>query len=182
MQNRPDHGMLTSKPKFLHFLIFSISSRKWLTNYFVSSEFFWCRNWNIMDWIYLRTKFGSAQFQYLQAIISQLALSITMLGTWSRNMSFLWRESLFNKTIEHKICSSCGHVHKMAGKAIEHNNFFHLKKLHWPFRGKNMHCCWLGRKLMLIFCHAADFSCRQFSLRERISKSACLQHTTMMLE
>ena len=34
--------------------------------------------------------------------------------------------------------------------------------------GEKRRCCWLWRKLILIFWHADEFSCRQFSLRERI--------------
>ena len=36
-----------------------------------------------------------------------------------------------------------------------------------------MRCCWLERKLMLLFFHTGEFSCRRFSLRERISKQQC---------
>ena len=34
-----------------------------------------------------------------------------------------------------------------------------------------MCCCWLGRKLTLIFCHPCEFSCRRFLLRERLGIS-----------
>ena len=119
--------ILTIKPKFLHFLIFVMLSGKWTTNHI--------RNSNKMDWIYLRAKFGCAQ--YLQAIISQHQdLCSQLLWLQAEIWAFFDENPCLIKRNEHKTCWPFGRVHSKAGKVIEPSNVnvFHLEKLHRPFR------------------------------------------------
>ena len=104
---------------------------------------------------------------------SRPIFSFSRLG--SRIMKFVGRESFFNKKIELKRCFLFSRVHSKTEGVIKPNNFLLLKKLHtgplYKVSGKKM-CCWeeSWQCLTLIFCHAAEFSCLYFSLRERIWK------------
>ena len=62
---------------------------------------FWSRNMKIMDGIYLRAKFGCAQFQHIQAIISQHQDLCSQLQCLEAEI-WAWCKSLFNKKLSTK--------------------------------------------------------------------------------
>ena len=103
LQNRWNYGILTSNPMFLHFLILAMPSGKWLTNYFVNSEAESCQKlennvWNLLNGQVWLCSVSTSTSNYVTT--SRLSLAFTMLG--SKNMSFLWCHSLFNKNLSTK--------------------------------------------------------------------------------
>ena len=133
--------------------------------------------WNSkkMDWIYLRTKFGCAQFKHLQAIISHHQdLPSPFQCLEAEICAFFDANSCLTKNWA-QTCWPFGLVHSNAGSVNTPRNFHLLKKTHCPFSmimyevsGKSNCCFWLRTKLTLIFCDAGEFSHRQFAYSAKL--------------
>ena len=133
-----------------------------------------------MDGIYLRAKIGCAKF-HLQAIMSQHQdLRSRLQCLEAQIWAFSDANPCLIKTLSNKHNDSLvSFIARRASNLAQ--KCFALAMLDW-LSGKRMRFCWLGRKLMLIFFHAGEFSCRQFCLGSEFQSSDCFQHTAIMLK
>ena len=113
---------------------------------------------------------------------SRLSLEFTMLG--SKNMSFLWCQSLFNKNLSTKgpwkRCSPSGPCIARQEKQISRAAFSYWKRWTGPFVWQYVAVDWGERSCWFSFMHV-NFRFVNFHSESEFPSSYCLQHSTMML-